>query len=407
VRITGSTSRRLRLFAVTQIAASFMLLAGASMLVKTLLALQQTQTGFDTRRVLALNVPVMNYGKTPDQILAFYKETIRRINEMPGVDRVALGTLVPWRDAGTFGPGFEFSADGHVKAPGEEDPRSRFRTVSPGFFAALGVPLITGRDFNDLDRQGSEPVVIVSQSLAQRMFPNQDAVNRHIFWTDPVMKFIDVTPEPRRIVGVAADVDDENVVPGPALTVYHPFGQMPIWQGKMFVHTHMDPYALVAPITRVIHDMSADQPVEKAATLEDVRAEVLTPDRLNTLVFGGFAAVALAIAVVGVAGVLAFSVSARTREFGIRLAIGSQPGHLLRGVIGEGALMAAVGVLVGAACGYGLARLAGSYFEDMKVPGAVPVSAEAIVLLTAAVVASAMPAARAARVDVIQALRTD
>jgi putative ABC transport system permease protein len=406
VRIAGSTSRRLRVFAVTQIAASFMLLAGASMLLKTLLVLQAAQTGFDTRHVLALNVPVMSYGRTPDQIVRFYQEAMRRIAELPGVDRVAVGTTVPWRDAGNFGPGFEFSADGHVRAPGEENPRARFRTVSPGFFAALGVPMIAGRDFTDADRRGGEPVVIVSQSLAQRMFPNQDAVNRHMMWTDPVMKFIDVSPAPRRIVGIAADVDDENVVPGPALSVFHPV-QQEIGGGRLFVHARTDPYALVAPITRIIRDLSADQPVERAATLEDIRAEVLTPDRLNALVFGGFAAVALAIAVVGVAGVLAFSVSGRTREFGIRLAIGSQPRHLLAGVISEGALMATAGVVAGAVCGYALARLARSYFQDVQIPGAVPVIGSAAVLLIAAVVASVLPAARAARVDVMQALRSD
>jgi ABC-type antimicrobial peptide transport system permease subunit len=175
----------------------------------------------------------------------------------------------------------------------------------------------------------------------------------------------------------------------------------------LFVHTRIDPYALVTPITRIVRDMAADQPVEHAATLEDIRAEVLTPNRLNTLVFGGFAAVALAIAIVGVAGVLAFSVSARTREFGIRLAIGSQPNRLLAGIVAEGALMAGAGVVAGAASGYVLARLAGSYLLDMKMPSAVPVVGSAIVLLTAAVVASALPAARAARVDVIQALRSD
>src|SRR5437667_2341720 len=184
VRITGGTSRRLRVFAVTQIAASFLLLAGASMLLKTLLALQAAKTGFDTRHVLALNVPVISYGRTPDQIRGFYKEVIRRVTELPGVDRVAVGSLVPWRDGGRFGPGFEFSADGHVRAPGEEDPRARFRTVSPGFFAALGVPILAGRDFTDADRKGGEPVVIVSQSVAQRMFPNQEALNRHMNWTD-------------------------------------------------------------------------------------------------------------------------------------------------------------------------------------------------------------------------------
>jgi ABC-type antimicrobial peptide transport system permease subunit len=177
--------------------------------------------------------------------------------------------------------------------------------------------------------------------------------------------------------------------------------------GNMFVHAHSDPYALVTPITRIIRDMSAEQPVEHAATLEDIRAEVLTPDRLNSLVSGVFAAVALAIAVVGVAGVLAFSVSSRTREFGIRLALGSQPRHLLKGVIAEGVVMAAAGVLAGAAFGYILARLAGSYFPDVKMPGALPVVVAGLVMLTAAVVASTVPAARAARVDVIQALHSD
>ena len=147
-------------------------------------------------------------------------------------------------------------------------------------------------------------------------------------------------------MGVYGDFDDEHVIPGPQLTIYHPFEQL-MFGGELFVRTSANPYGLVAPITRMIHDMSADQPVEHAATLSDVRSEVLTADRLNSIVFGGFAIVALAIAVVGVAGVLAFSVSARTREFGIRLAIGSQPSRLLAGVIAQGAVMAAVGVVTG------------------------------------------------------------
>jgi predicted permease len=407
LRITRNTARRQRVFAVTQIAASFVLLAGASILIKTLLALQAAQTGLDTRHVLAIDVPVMSYGKTDDQILGFYRETIRRMEGLPGVDRVAVGSAVPWRDAGSSGPGFSFSADGHVRAPGEEDPRGRMRIVSPGFFAALGVPIVAGRDFNDADVRGGEPVVIVSQSLAQRMFPNRDAVNHHMMWTDPVMKFIDIGTAPRRIVGVAADIEDEKIVPGPAIAVYHPFGKEILWGGRLFVHAHGNPYSLVSPLTRIIRHMSADQIVERAATLEDIRAEVLTPDRLNALVFGGFAAVALLIAVVGVAGVLAFSVSGRTREFGIRLAIGSQPRHLLTGVLTEGVVIAVVGIGTGAACGFGLMQLAAHYFPDMRLPDAVPVAGSAVVLLAAAVVASVLPAARAARVDVMQALRSE
>jgi putative ABC transport system permease protein len=183
--------------------------------------------------------------------------------------------------------------------------------------------------------------------------------------------------------------------------------QQGLFGGRLFVHTHGDPYALVTPITQLIRAQSADQPVEKAATLEDIRAEVLTPDRLNSLVFGGFALVALAIAVVGVAGVLAFSVSARTREFGIRLAIGSQPRELLARVIREGAAMAGAGIVAGVIGGYILARLAGSYFQDIHMPGATVVVVSALILLGAAMIASALPAARAARVDVIQALRSE
>jgi putative ABC transport system permease protein len=413
VRVTGSTSRRQRIFAVTQIAASFVLLAGASALIATLIALQKTQTGLDTQHVLAIDVPAMSFGKTSQQVVDFYKESMRRIDALPGVSETAFGNVVPWRDTGY---GFQFSGDGHAHAANVEDPRAQWRSISPGFFAALGVPMIAGRDFNALDNQNSnaEPVVIVSQTLAQRMFPNQDAVNRHVYWTDPVLQFASGSEAekarmmaPRRIIGVTADIDDGHVVPEPTVTVYSPFDEGPIFGGRLFIHTSANPYALVPSVTRVIREMSADQPVEHAATLADVRAEVLTPDRLNSLVFGVFAAVALAIAVVGVAGVLAFSVSARMREFGIRLALGSRPQNLLRGVLAEGAAMAAAGVFAGGAFGFALARVAGRYFLEVKMPGALPVFVSAFVLMTVAVVASVLPAARAARVDVMQALRSE
>jgi len=406
VRLTSATNRRLRLFAVTQIAASFMLLAGAGMLLATLIALQAQRPAFQTHNVLSVNVPTMSYGRTPDQVTGFYLEAMRRIRALPGVEQVALGTQVPWREAGRFGPGFQLTGEGTVRASAEDDPQAQFRTVSPGFFAALGVPLIAGRDFGDADRRDSEMVVIISQSLAQRLFPGQDAVNRHLMWTDPVMQFIEISPKPRRIVGVVADLDDENVVPGPAMTVYHPLGQA-FGGERLFVHTRTDPYPLVPPITRIIRDLSAEQPVEQAATLDDVRAEVLAPNRLNALVFGVFAAVAVLIAVVGVAGVLAFSVSARTREFGIRLAIGSEPRHLLAGVLREGAVIAAAGIAAGAVGGYVIARLVGGYIQEVQLPGLVPLLCAALLLVAAAVAASLIPAARASRVDVTTALRSE
>jgi len=405
VRIIGSTSRRQRIFAVTQIAASFVLLAGASTLITTLLELQRIRTGVDTRHVLAIDVPPMTYGKTPQQVVEFYKESMRRIDALPGVNKSAFGMSVPWREAN--GLGLQFSADGHPHLPGE-DPRAQFRVISPGFFAALGVPILAGRDFNELDTNPKEPVAIISETLAQRMFPGQDPINRHVYWTDPVLQFIPgITTTPHRIIGVTADIDDQHITPEATSTIYGTFEQGPIFGGRIFIHSSANPYALVTPVTRTIRGMSADQPVEHAATLEDVRAEVLTPDRLNSLVFGVFAAVALAIAVVGVAAVLTFSVTARTREFGIRLALGSQPRDLLRGVVAEGALMTAAGVVSGAAFGFLVTRLSARYFLDVKMPGTLPVVVSAIVLMTVALVASMLPAARAARVDIMQALRSE
>jgi putative ABC transport system permease protein len=405
-QISGS-KRRQRIFVVTQIAASFILLAGASMLVTTLLALQKTGTGMDSRHVLAINTPAVFNGKTKQQLLNYYKEVIRRIEALPGVNKTAFGMVAPWRDAGT-GPTLQFCADGHDHSAGQEDPRAQYRVISPGFFAALGVPIVAGRDFNDLDVQSKEPVAIISQTLVQRMFPNQDPINRHVFWTDPVLKNSrNTSPQLQRIIGVVADIDDVHVVPEPTVTIYHTFEQGPLFRGRLFIHTSVNPYSLVTPVTRIIRDLSTDQPIERAGTLEDSRAEVLTPQRLNSVVFGVFAAVALAIAVVGVAGVLAFSVSARTREFGIRLALGSAPQRLFKDVIAEGAAMAAAGIVAGALFGLVLARVARSYFADVTMPGVFSMAASALVLLIVAMIASMLPAARAARVDVIQALRTE
>ena len=405
VRITPGTNRRLRMFATTQIAFSFVLLAGAGTLVATLVSLQSARTGYDTRQVLAFNTPTSVTGLGDPQAIAFYQEATRRIVALPGVEDAAVGSFVPWRDAGSMGPGFQFAVEGYTPADGEENPRGQMRMVAPRFFAVLGVPILAGRDFTDEDRRGSELVTIVSHSVAQRLFANGDAVNRHLTWTDPVFSIYG-KPVPSRIVGVVADVDDEHVVPRPAMTIYRPTWQMGV-AGRLFVRAAGDPYALVPAVTRVIRDISADQAVERAATLEDVRAEVLSPERVNAFVFSGFAGIALLIAVVGVAGVLAFSVSARTREFGVRLAVGSAPRHLLASVLSEGVRIAAIGIAVGAGGGYVLARGAARFFTTVQLPGAMPIIGATAVLIGAAIVASLMPAARAARVDVLQALRSE
>jgi hypothetical protein len=338
-----------------QIAASFLLLTGAAVLMRTLYVLEKTQPPFDTTHILVLNLPAMSYGRTPEQVQDFYHEVQRRVSALPGVSHVSTGFSVPWRDDQALDISFAFAAQGATRKNGLDDWRAKFRSVSPGYFETLGLPIVQGRDFRDTDKNGSERVVIVSQNLAQSLFPGREAVNRDLRWTDGVMKFVGISMEPRRIVGVVPDLDDENIIPSPAMTVYQPTDQEG-WQGRLFVRTEQDPYALAPAITRTIHEISAEQPVERASTLKDIRAEVLTPDRLNAVVFGGFAVVALLISVVGVAGVLAFSVSGRTREFGIRMALGAQPRNILTDVLLQGLTIAGIGVGVGVVFGFVFAR---------------------------------------------------
>jgi len=407
-RVTGSR-RRIRVFTVTQIAASFLLLAGAGVLVKTLVSLQNAQPGFETGHVLIANLPLIPDGKTITQAADFYQETRRMVSALPGVEGAATSFMAPWRDTGMLKFTLEFAVEGRTSESAREDRRARFRSVSPAYFSTLGIPLLDGRDFTQADRRGAEPVVIVSKRVAERLFPNQAAVGRHILWTDPMLKYAAgmISSDPQRIVGVVADVDDANIIPEHNLTIYEPFAQGPIFGACLIVRAKGDPYALVTTITKTIRAAAATQPVEQAATLQDVRTEILANNRVNAIVFGGFAILALAISVIGVAGVLAFSVSWRMREFGIRLALGAQPRRILAGVLVDGARIAAIGIASGGLVGWGLSRLAGNYVAELQLPGPLPLIGSAALILASAVLASAIPAARAARVDTVQALRAE
>jgi predicted permease len=389
-----------------QITASFLLLTGATVLMRTLYVLEKTQPPFDTARVLAVNLPVMSYGRTPEQVQDFYHEVQRKVGALPGVAHVSTGFSVPWSDDRELNISFAFAAQGAARKNALDDWRAKFRSVSPGYFETLNLPILEGRDFREADKDGSERVVIVSQSLAQTLFPGQNALNHELRWTDGVMKFVGISMEPRRIVGVVPDLDDENIIPSPAMMVYQPTDQEG-WQGRLLVRTDQDPYTLAPAITRTVREISAEQPVEKVTTLKDIRAEVLTPDRLNAVVFGGFAAVALLISVVGVAGVLAFSVSGRTREFGIRMALGAQPRNILTDVLLQGLMIAGIGVGMGVVFGIAFARGISRYVMEAHLPGALTFAASAFVILAAAVIASAVPAARAARVNAVEALRSE
>jgi predicted permease len=405
-RVAGS-ARKLNVFAVVQIGASFVLIAGAIMLARTFLALQASSPGFDTSRILALNVPVTTYGRTPEDVRNFYRQLETGLSGLPNVQQVAICSSTPWQtDEVLAGLGFGYRVEGGVSGAANEDPRARLRSVSPGYFATLGVPVGQGRDFTADDRSDAEPVVIVSESVAAQLGADRGILNRKLYWTDPVMKFIGVSAEPRRVVGVVPDIDDEHVAPGSLPAVYEPFEQQ-VFGGRLLVRVRGNPYAMIPVVTRTIRDLAQDQSTDAGATLADIRAQVISPDRLNAAVFSLFAVVALVIAVVGVAGVLAFSVNGRTREFGIRMALGSAPSGILAGVIGHGVAVTAAGIATGLVGGVLIARLATRFVGPMQTEGMPALVAAGGVLVLAGVGAALIPAARAARTNIVESLKAE
>ncbi len=232
--VTGGSNRRLRIFAVMQITASFLLLTGAAVLMRTLYTLEKTRPPFDTSHVLAVNLPVMNYGRTPEQVQDFYHEVQRRVSALPGVAHVSTGFSVPWRDEQGLDISFTFAAQGAARKNGLDDWRAKFRSVSPGYFETLGVPILEGRDFRDPIRTARSAWSSSARAWRRRCFPGSRPLNRELRWTDGVMKFIGISMEPRRIVGVVPDLDDENIIPSPAMTVYQPTDQEG-WEGRLFV----------------------------------------------------------------------------------------------------------------------------------------------------------------------------
>jgi ABC-type antimicrobial peptide transport system permease subunit len=340
----------------------------------------------------------MRGNRTPAEVTAQNQRVLQEVRGLPGVRSAAFSSTVPWRDQNFT---FEFAPDGKPLAANEKPQRAGMQGISPGFFATLGLPLLEGRDFTDADVNGPD-VALVSETLARELFPNGRAVDHMIVWTDPIFQFGGGAPKPERIIGVVPDIDSGNLEAKPTMTVYRPTYS----GGRLLVDSQSDPYALVQPVSGILRKLP-DQPVERVSTLQDIRAEVLSPTRLNMIVSSVFAGVALLIAVVGVGGVLMFLVSARMREFGIRLALGSQPRGLLLRVIGEGVALALAGLALGLLGGYALSQVGATYMADLKLPSLPALTGSAIVLLFAAATAAAIPAVRAARVDVMQVLRNE
>ncbi|HSF18762.1 MAG TPA: ABC transporter permease [Vicinamibacteria bacterium] len=407
----GVSGRRTqRLLVVMQVGVSFVLLVGAALLLETLRNLQKDDGGVALEEVLTLGIPV-NYGaQTAEELYAQRGTIAERASALPGVHSAALGSMIPLKEAptGVLAPlaALEFEIEGQPTDPGAPPPRADFRIVSGDYFRTLGMTLVEGRTFQSTDTGDAAKVVVVNQALVDRYFPAGKAVGRRIGWRGDTLHFMGLTEEYRTIVGVVSDAKEYGVAEGVPCVAFNPFTEVPL-AGSLFVRT-AHPDAVVGPLTDLIHELDPEQPIVDVATLEQIRSESISPQRLNATLVGAFALLALSVAAVGVGGVLAFGVSQRTHEFGIRAAFGADRSCLMQVVLREGAQLALLGLAAGLASSLFFARLMSGMLHGVTPThiGMLGVGV-AFLLTVVALVASAVPAWRASEIDPVQALRED
>ena len=396
----GSRRRAQRGLVVAQLAVTAVVLTTAGLLARTLLQLQAVDPGLEPEGVLTMEVPIEGAGRTPGDVLTLYEEMRRRMAALPGVVGVALGSNVPLRSSDFM---LDLAVDDRPLRPGEPTPRAEYRTASPEYFEVAGIPLLRGRAFASTDRGETERVAILTQGLADRLFPDRDPIGRKVAWTGDVLRFIPVSGDWRTIVGVVGDTRDGGPDVEPSPVLYQPFAQE-AFAGAVLIRTRAAPGALAPAAAGVIRELVPDQPIVNVMTLDDVRRQPVASQRLNALLLICFAGLALLIAGVGVAGMLAFSVARRTGEIGIRMSLGADTGRVLRLVLREGGVLVAWGLAAGVAGSLLAGRLlAGLLFG---VPPHDPLTLVAVVALMSAVGvgACAVPALRAARVDPARAI---
>jgi predicted permease len=403
-RVSGSL-RKLRLqrgLVVLQIAVSVVLLAGAGLLTRTMIRLSDVDTGLRTEEVLTIQVPLL----TPTELLfnpasdASAKERYDRMRDeiaaLPGVIEVGIGSPMPLRSSDVQ---FEVKAEGKSLAVGEAMPRAELRTANPDFFRAAGIPVLKGRPFSTTDRTGSGNVVIINQTLADKLFPGEDPVGKRIAWTGDVLRFTPISGDWRTIVGVAGNTQDGGLDAEPRAAVFMPFAQILAIGGGLVIRADSNVSALVPAATRIVRRIAPTAPIENVMTVAQYKDRSVAPRRLNAALISSFGALAVIIAAVGIAGVLAFSVSARTNEIGIRMALGADPGRVQRMVLSEGGVLLAIGLVLG---------VAGAFFAAGGIRGLLfgvaphdPTTLVGVALMMAAIGIGAcwIPAHRAARID--------
>ena len=403
-RMSGSVAkhRLQRALAVVQVAVSVVLLAGAGLLTRTMMRLADVDTGLRTEEVLTLQVPLLSpaellYDPGADVRAKERYDLMRReLAALPGVAQAGLGSPLPLRGSDV---GFDVKAEGRSLAPGVAIPRAELRTADPTFFDASGTPLLAGRSFATTDGAGSGKVVIINRTLADRLFPNEDPIGKRIAWTGEVLRFTPLTDEWRTIVGVAGNTQDGGLDAEPRAVVFMPFTQFLAFGGGLVIRADSNVAALIPAATRIVRRIAPTAPIENVMTIVQFKDRSVSPRRLNAVLISSFGVLALIIAAVGIGGVLAFSVSARTIEIGIRMSLGADRGRVERMILKEGAVLLAMGLVLGVTGAFFAARvIQGLLFG---VPPHDPATFVGVVVMMAAIgiIACWIPALRAARVD--------
>jgi predicted permease len=405
-RISGSLSkhRLQRALVVAQVAVSVVLLAGAGLLTRTISRLASVDTGLKTEEVLTIPVQLLSYGSGDfAKILASdvaakqgYDRIRGEILALPGVTAVGVGSTLPLRGAEM---GLEVKAEGRALAVGEATPRASLRTADPDFFRAAGIPLLKGRAFAATDQPGGGRVVILNQVLADQLFPGEDPIGKRVAWTGDVLRFSPWSPEWRTVVGVVGNTRDAGLEAPPPLAMFMPFAQELAMGGGVVIRAEENAQGLAAAATRIVRRIAPTVPIGKVQTVAQYKAETVAPRRLNAELVSLFGILAVIIAAVGIAGVLAFSVSARSNEIGIRMSLGADRGRVQRMILKEGGVLVAIGLVTGVGGAYFATRVMRGLLFGVAPHDPATLIGVAVTMAVIGILACWIPALRAARID--------
>lgn len=392
---TGSRRRWLRRsLVVSEVAVAMVLLIGAGLLINSFWRLQQVDRGFDARNVLTLNMTLSRYS-TNEQQVAFLKETLERVSQTPGVRAAGVTSTLPLGG----GPSTEFVIEGRPPLAAGDQPTADIRIVDPNYFHAMGIPLRAGRPFAETDSTTAPAVMVINENMARRFWPDEDPIGKRVTMKDWG------APLTGEIVGIAGDVKADGLDSETRPMIYWAYPQFPVIFNSIVVRTDGNPLSLAGAIKSQIWSVDPAQPIASVATMEQLLADSVSPRRFNMTLIGVFAVIALALAAVGIYGVISYTVSQRTHEIGIRVAVGAQGADVLRLVVGQGMALALSGVGVGLIAAFGLTRLMSSLLFGVTATDPLTFIAVPVILTGTALAACFVPARRATKIDPMIALR--